>query len=522
MKIIAAILKDIAYYFNPKTKSGAIKLLVVLILVIVAYNMTQNDAVILESSKVQLKTVRTASVASLSDSTTFKLIGSVKSVAQADIQTETSGRITTVNVKLGQTIVAGTIIATLENASQYATLLQAEGAYDAAIATAAQSDISTTEAQTALKAARNSAQTVYQNAFATFRSILHSDIDQLFSDPQASTPGVRIHSGSDSSYLNAERVAFETLIAQWGNSANLVNNESDFQALLAEVQTNLTRLNKMLNVFIVRLQDTGNNSRFSSTEIAGFARTFELDREKIISLNGTINTTVTSLTTARETLSRTELGGTASEISTANAQVKQALGSLRAAQATYSKTILRTPIAGVVNALDVQVGDFATSFTTLATIANNNALEITTFVGDDDRTRIAVGDSVSIENDIDGTITAIAPAVNAQTRKVEVKISTESQALTNGDSVSITISPTKIANTTDTTAVSVPLTSVKLTSDKAFVFTVEEGVLVQHEVILGKPNGSTVKILEGINSAWEIVVDARGLIDGRKVTVDSN
>jgi len=54
------------------------------------------------------------------------LVGTVRAVSEAQIQAERGGRVTSVRVKAGDFISAGTIIATLENASEYASLLQAE------------------------------------------------------------------------------------------------------------------------------------------------------------------------------------------------------------------------------------------------------------------------------------------------------------------------------------------------------------------------------------------------------------
>ncbi|MFT5037432.1 MAG: multidrug efflux pump subunit AcrA (membrane-fusion protein), partial [Candidatus Azotimanducaceae bacterium] len=215
MNIIVAVLKDISSYFNPRTKKGFVRLSILVVIIFIGNGILQKEDTPDEVSFPQLRHVEVASVLTLTGSLKLSLIGSVESLAQADIQTETSGRVTSVNVELGQDVIAGTVVAQLENASQFAALLQAEGVYEAAVAAAAQSDIGTTEASIALDVAKNSALTTYRNAFTTFRSILQSDVDQLFSEPKASLPGVRVRAGTDVTYLNTERVAFEALLNNW-------------------------------------------------------------------------------------------------------------------------------------------------------------------------------------------------------------------------------------------------------------------------------------------------------------------
>jgi multidrug efflux pump subunit AcrA (membrane-fusion protein) len=66
--------------------------------------------------------------------------------------------------------------------------------------------------------------------------------------------------------------------------------------------------------------------------------------------------------------------------------------------------------------------------------------------------------------------------------------------------------------------VSVPLTSVKFTPSKAFIFTVHEGKLVAHEVKTGSVTTSSI-VISGSEGIIDIVLDVRGLKDGDTVVV---
>ncbi len=247
----------------------------------------------------------------------------------------------------------------------------------------------------------------------------------------------------------------------------------------------------------------------------------------ISSLSGartTLNTNVTaleaaqtSLITAEERLRTASIGGTQnSVVSAANAQVKQALGSLRSAQAALAKTILRSPIAGTVNTVSVNTGDFIGSFTQVAEVANNDALEVSVFVGSADIAQLAIGDTVLIQNMSTGTITNIAPAIDPVTQKTEVKIAAESNELTNGDTVTITLS--NVSQTViENAPLLVPIAAVKFTVTDGSMFVVESGKLISIPVEVGPIVGSFVTIKAGIDRATEFVLDARGLSAGQSV-----
>jgi RND family efflux transporter MFP subunit len=223
------------------------------------------------------------------------------------------------------------------------------------------------------------------------------------------------------------------------------------------------------------------------------------------------------LKSAKDAGTRATISTSVSSVPAADAQIKQALGSLRAAQANYAKTVLRTPISGTVNSLNIKQGDFINSFVKVAEVANNNALEIVTFISDKQRDILSVGDIVFIENEYEGRISQIAPAIDSATRKTEVRITTENTNIKNGETVTIT--KEIAASSTQSIVVNIPLTAVKFEIKDGFVFDVVDGKLVQKPVKLGTIRGNSVEIVEGLSATDTFVVDARGLLAGSEVTI---
>jgi multidrug efflux pump subunit AcrA (membrane-fusion protein) len=177
-----------------------------------------------------------------------------------------------------------------------------------------------------------------------------------------------------------------------------------------------------------------------------------------------------------------------------------------------------------VNFLTLHVGDYVAPLTHVATVAQNGALEIVAYVSEDNRDLLVVGSKVKVEDEFDGIITSISPALDPVTKQIEVHVAvTGANELVNGQSVRIALS-----NAVATPAVAatgpilLPLTALKLTPSSRVVFSVgEDGRLVSHPVEIGDVHGDRIEVLTQLPGDLRIVTDARGLSEGQKVNVNS-
>lgn len=446
------------------------------------------------TSAESLRAVSLASVGELGgDVQSGTMFGVVRSVSEAMIVAESSGTVTSVHTSLGAYLPAGAIIAEIENASERASVLQAEGVYDAAIAARDAVSLSQTEV---------SAEAQYRSAFATLDDILTTDIDSFFGGP-SSSPNLTIDGGGFENQLTKDRAALSARMTTWRYALEDASSK-DPQTILAEAAATTSAVNTFLNDLALVANRGG--SQASATQLASLA-----------SARTTVSTLTSTLSTAQSTYRSGSVGATAS----ADASVKQALGALRASQAGLEKTRFRALIAGTVNYLPLRVGDPVTQGMHVATIAQNQSLEAVAYVSEDTRSIVTTGDSVSIDGIYDGIITAIAPALDPVTKQVEVRvaITNAGDELTNGSSVQIALTK-EVASAKPTGPQTLPLSAVKLRADDRVVFGVnEEGRLVAYAVTTGTVRGDRIEILNDLPLTLTIVTDARGLAGGQAVTV---
>lgn len=474
--------------------------------------LTKNSAPA-DTTAPSLPSVSVMSVRDLATSNTITAVGTVTAISEARLQTEAGGRVTAVNVKIGDTVRAGTILASIENSSERASLIQAQGAYEAALAGAKQSDSGSRDTKTGLTAAKQAAASAIKDSYTAVNGTLVSSIDQFYSQPQSSIPGLRI--SGNALALNTERVSYQTLMPAWQKNVSSLN-DNDLVTRLNEAEQNTKRTIAYVESFITATNQADSKDLLDGTPVNNYTAGL---LAQSAALNGTLSKLQAArngLSSAEEAVVRSASSDTSGTVSLANAQVKIALGSLAAAQSAFEKTMVRSPISGVVNALYLKAGEYVSPSTPAGIVANNNGLEIATALNEADAGNFKVGDTVTIDQTASGTITAIAGAIDPTTGKVAVKVSVnENTTLKNGSTVSISFVTQAAA---EATTITIPLSAVKMTGSGPIAFMVNEDNTLKGTVVtLGAISGESVTVDSGLTLDSRIVVDARGLKEGQKV-----
>lgn len=473
------------------------------------------------------RTVGIASVSELSKNTSpLSLLGTVTSRNEATIRAESGGRIIAVYKKLGSYVQAGAILAELENSTERAQILQAEGAYEGAIAGKDIAAINKGSSQVSLEEAKNSARNAITSTYTILDDAIRTKTDIAWRNPQTREAKLAVTIPDDKLVIQLEssRVNIEAILKERYAVNNLLNNNSD---LLKELDSVSSEINIVIN-YLDSLSLAWNRAladgNASQAAIDGYKASTAGART---SVNAALSIVTGARNVLNSALSATKIAEKTSSVSgvdsgsSADAQVKSAIGNLRAAEARLEKTIIRSPINGTINSLSMNTGDFVSPYTEVAVVSNNGSLEVTAYVTADDANEISVGSSALIQGGATGKVTRIAPALDPKTNKIEIIIGITSgtDKLINGASVNIKVSRSFTTNKSEA-VLKIPLSAVKITPSGSIVFTVStSSTLIAHNVIMGALFGDLVSIQEGISENMIIVTDARGLQEGITVTV---
>jgi multidrug resistance efflux pump len=474
--------------------------------------------------------VTVASVSGLSNMDgDFPLIGTVTSVSEATIRSEVSGKLVRVYKKLGDYVSTGGVIAEFENTGERASLLQAEGAYEQAKASRDITSLNSGQAGNTLLDTKNQALNTLYSTYSTMDDAISGKTDSSFSDAKFDQVKLSL-SVPDATLvgeIEAKRKVIEKLLRERETKNKSLSTASDLLGELTaaqnEVQTIKTYLDNLFTAYAKAIPATS----FPQSAIDAGKINVQVARQSVI---GTLSSIVAARTSLSSTITANQVAGNQGSLvsgtqATAEAQVKQALGTYNAALSRLEKTIIRSPISGTLNSLSISTGDFIGAFTQVAVVSNNGALEIVSFVTDEDAKRITVGSPVTINEGVPGIITRIAGAIDPTTKKIEVRvgINDEKSGLINGQTVKIKITKNKKeVSSRFTGPLLIPISALKLTPRGANVFTVgTSSTLHALPVKEGAILGEQIQILEGLTGREDIVTDARGLKDGQVVEVSS-
>ena len=465
-------------------------------------SVSQNERVIETVSVMELLASRSG----------LEIIGRVVSISEALVISESQGEVTNVYYDIGDDVSAGTVIGKIENTSQRASLLRSEAALKSAESQLALAESGSVSSVTSFT---NS----IQNSYAIAENAIRNKVDTFFTSDRPDDEIKRILDLFDDLSLrvriNAERSKVRDVLDDWRISVQSLSEDSDTTTYFNEAKSNLLHIQAFLNNVVVAVNLFESTVEYPEATIA----LFKLD---LATARASINGALDALVVAESSLAKNGSGSSENQnVLIAESNVKQAQASLLTAQDEFEKTVFRAPISGTINELFVERGDFVSSFQEVVTIANNNALEIEAFIAENDRARVAVGSKVIVADKYNGIVTRIAPALDSQTKKIKIVIGIEESNpdLINGQSVSTKIETDEMSD--DLSAdqeIILPISAIKVEANRTVVFTVESGVLVANPVKTGSILGGSIIIDDGVTLDMSIVLDARGLKEGNKIS----
>ncbi len=478
----------------------------------------------------QIRVVSTEQVAALSTETTpLSLIGTIRSANEANLRTESTGIVTNVYRKVGDFVFAGAIIAEIKNDAERASVAQARAQLDKTTKGSRDEELTVLEitrddARKSLSSERRQAVNIILSAFAKAEDAVIRTSDQLMSNPDTTNPSFIVTTSEAQLELDIEndRVQLQERLAEMKTRRNALSTQSDLNETFTFAIDELDFITSYLDTITSALNKAIPTDTVTQSDISGYRSDIATARSGILTTLDTLSQGEQALESAQNTLRIAEenynqgvSGGRVEDIAAAEA-------ALRVAEANLEKTLIRTPISGRIASLSLSTGDFVSQFDPAAVVTNQNALEIVSFITEDERNNIAVNNEVVIDGTYRGVVTSIAPGLDPQTKKIEVRVGITDTSVTipNGSSVEIQIARSRPATAEEVETIFIPLSALKVQVDDALVFTVsEENRLIPHTVALGRILGNKVEITGGISSSDYIVTDARGLIAEQVVTV---
>ncbi len=183
---------------------------------------------------------------------------------------------------------------------------------------------------------------------------------------------------------------------------------------------------------------------------------------------------------------------------------------------------VRSPIAGLVTAVNVSAGDFVAAGQQLATVATTEKLRIKFGINPEDLQFVDKGASIAISSDVapegaPGTVVSAATSADPTTRtfQVEALIDNDAGLFKPGMFVKIQISRQKL-----TGVLAIPREAVLTLDNLQLVYVVVNGVAHKQTITLGTDLDGVVVVSSGLSAGDTVVTLGQSYLDeGFKVNV---
>lgn len=196
-------------------------------------------------------------------------------------------------------------------------------------------------------------------------------------------------------------------------------------------------------------------------------------------------------------------------ISQAEGQINQAKVSKSQITDNINKTVVRSPISGVVNMIDAKVGQMLSMNQAGMSIVNIDELYVQFEVIEDLVNKLKVSDNLlisipsAVDTKLNGIITYISTKADVGNKlySVRVKIDENIDEIKPGMTAEVEISLDKKEN-----VIALDRSVILSDDDSDYVYIVEDNKSVRKEVKLGSELGENIEILEGLNIDDKVII----------------
>lgn len=459
--------------------------------------------------------------------------GRIKPAESVDLAFEKGGKISRVYAKVGDRVIVGQLLASLNNADLAAQLSQAEANLESEKAKLNElklgtrpeemkvQEVKVENAKTALEDAKKNLIDKLKDSYTKSDDAIRNNSDQLFVNPRG-TPQLSfsILDSQLKNNLESERIVIETRLNGWKSSLDNLSLANDLLFVASAAKDNLNIIKSFLDNLALAVGMLTSSPIISQTTIDNY-------KSVVSTARTSINTAITNLSAAEEklrnaesdlNLAETELalktaGTLPEQIAAQEAQVKEAEANVKNYQAQVAKTVIYSPINGIVARQDVKVGETASADTPVISLISDAQFEIEVNIPEADVAKVKISDTANITLDAYGQdvifeakVIKIDPAETmiegVATYKTTLEFIKEDERLKSGMTANIDILTAKLEG-----VIIIPQRNVITKNGDKIVEILDSKIIKEVKVKTGlRGSDGNVEIIEGLKEGDKVLV----------------
>mgnify|MGYP005814883215 CR=1 FL=1 len=368
------------------------------------------------------QTYNYAPVKTMNISQIVSATGNVKAQQDLSLNFERTGKVKTVDVKVGDKVQKGQTLMALENSDLMAQLAQAQ-------TNLAQARVQLENLkkgarpeqiqiyQTQLETAQNNLQQAQQQAVLSLNTVytdtesaIENKVNQVFDPPSSYYPKLKF----GTAYPDVE----EKILNQKVNIEHLLE---DWKKELPEITTDnldeyLTKENEYLNTLRTFADDvyylttiatnyysvTPQQVDLFKTDISLARTTLNNDLNLLNTTSNNLNSLKLAVKLAQDQLNLQKAGPTAEQIKTQELQIQGLQDGIDALNSQIAKTILTSPINGIITKINYETGETVQMTTPAISLISDKNFEIEVYIPEIDIANVKIGNPADIVLDAYG------------------------------------------------------------------------------------------------------------------------
>jgi len=474
--------------------------IILVIIILITWYLIKNNS---ENIKYTEVTVTRGSLSEI-----VSVIGNVKPLSDVKLAFERGGRVASINMTVGEKVYAGEVLASVSNADLLANLDQAK-----ANLKKVQAGLGDNALQTTLNfsQAENSLVSTIKDSYTKADDAVRNKMFTLFNDPIKYRASLAF---STDTFLKEDIEEGKDDITDgldaWSRALAKFSSTSDLEIYYNQAKLNLTNIKKILDKCAEAVNSlTPEGAGATQIQIDGWKLNVSTARTNI-------NTAYDSLISSYDQYKTLSLSVKISKNSTLaeEASVEQATAGVASAEAELAKSIIKSPIDGVITTMDAKLGEIVPASKNIISIISYGEYQVESFVPEADIAKVKMGNLASTTLDAYGSgvnfetaVIKIDPAATVidgvPTYKVTLKFSTQDERIKSGMTANLDI----LTNQKD---------NVLILPNRVLI-TKDDGKYVTVLNPADKSEKQEIKIITGLRGSDGNVEIISGLKEGDKV-----
>lgn len=336
--------------------------------------------------------------------------GNVKALSDLDLSFEASGQVSRIAVSTGDKVYQGQYLASLSNADLVAALDQAKAGLKITEANFSALQKGTrpeelTIAKGTMDDAKQSLEDKIADAYTKSDDAVRNNIDQMFDNPRTASPKINIITNSTVLELeiNSLRYEIEGILNDWNIKGPALSIKTAYQ--------NLDKIKLFLDKVALGVNALTTNYNITQTLLDKYKAALSVARSSIGTAYSSLNVSEAAYNSAKATYDLKNSGSTAETISAQEATVQQAKASVDAAQARLNKSMIFSPISGVISNVVAKVGQTIQSGAIALSVISYGQYQVESYIPEADIAKIKVGNIATTTLDAYGLNTFFQTSV---------------------------------------------------------------------------------------------------------------